>query len=273
MRADGEQRMSSDHQRRAFEADQRRLFEMLRDWPKQQPAPTLDELADTMGVAKSTVHHHRQRLKEKGLVHFDEGKSRSTRITTDPVILAANGFEPDPRATSSSTETSMSPARLSRSRHTRLGGVHAVRQPAGAPAERGAPLWPLSAQPPVRLPVAGRIAAGKAKAFDRDDDVMEVNRVLVGPGLYSLRVTGDSMIDIGIFDGDQAVVDPNQPVHEGDLVAALLPDGEGEGLATIKVFARRDGQPWLEAANPAYPPILIEQNAILGRVTTLFRRV
>ncbi len=264
--------MSSDYQRRAFEAAQRRLFEMLRDWPKQ-PDPTLDELADGMGVAKSTVHRHRQRLKDKGLVDCDKGKSRSTRITTDPAVLAANGFEPDPRPTSSSTETTMSPARPSRSRRTRLGGVHAVRQPVGAPTERGAPLWPLPAQPPVRLPVAGRIAAGKAKAFDRDDDVLEVNGALVGPGLYTLRVTGDSMVDVGVFDGDQAIVDPNQPVHEGDLVAALLPDGEGEGLATIKVFALRDDQPWLEAANPAYPPILIQQNAILGRVTTLVRRV
>jgi SOS-response transcriptional repressor LexA len=226
-----------------------------------------------MGVAKSTVHLHRQRLKDKGLVHFDEGKSRSTRVTTDPVVLAANGFEPDPRPTSSPTEATMGPARLSRSRRTRLGGVHAVRQPAGAPTERGAPWWPLPAQPPARLPVAGRIAAGKAKAFDRDDDALEVIGALVGPGLYALRVTGDSIVGLGVFDGDQAVVDPDQPVHEGDLVAALLPDGEGEGLATIKVFARRDGQPWLEAANPAYPPILIEQNAVLGRVTTLVRRV
>jgi repressor LexA len=265
--------MRSNDQRRAFEADQRRLFELLHDWPEQQPAPTLDELADAMGVAKSTVHLHRQRLKDKGLVHFDAGKSRSTGVTTDPVVLADNGFEPDPWPTSSSTEAASGPARLSRSRRTRLGGVHAVRQRAGVPAERGAPWWPLPAQPPVRLPVAGRIAAGKAKAFDRDDDALEVNGALVGPGQYALRVTGDSMVGVGVFDGDQAVVDPDQPVHEGDLVAALLPDGEGEGLATIKVFACRDGQAWLEAANPAYPPILIEQNAILGRVTTLVRRV
>src|SRR6266508_4917391 len=137
--------MSSDYQRRAFEADQRRLFELLRDWPKQRPAPTLDELADAMGVAKSTVHLHRQRLKDKGLVLFDEGKSRSTKVTTDPVVLAANGFEPNPLPTSSPTEATMGPARLSRSRRTRLGGVHAVRQPAGAPTERGAPWWPLLA--------------------------------------------------------------------------------------------------------------------------------
>jgi SOS-response transcriptional repressor LexA len=265
--------MSSDDQHRAFEAVQRRLFEMLRDWPQQELDPTLDELAKALDVAKSTVHRYRQCLKDKGLAYFDAGRSRSTRITTDPAVFAAYGFEPGPRPGPSSTEATMSPARLPRSRRARLGGTRAVRLPAGAQTERGAPLWPLSAQPPLRLPVAGRIAAGKAKAFDRDDDVLEVDGGLVGPGRYTLRVTGDSMVDLGVFDGDQVIVDPGQPVHEGDLVAALLPDQEGEGLATIKVFARRDDQLWLEAANPAYPPILIEQNAVLGRVTTLVRRV
>jgi repressor LexA len=258
-------------QRGAFEARQRRIFEMIRDWRTgHELLPTLDELADALHVAKSTVHRHLQRLKDKRLVDFDKGKRRSTRATTDPGVLAAHGFTPAPPP----NDATPSSVALPRTRRARLGGTRAIQYPAGPSTQRGAVLWPLPAQPPRRLPIAGRIAAGKARAFDHDEDVMEVSGDLIGPGQYTLRVTGDSMVNLGILDGDQAIVDPDQPIHEGDLVAALLPSNEtDESLATIKVFAHRDGKYQLEAANPAYPPIPIDQNVRLGRVTTLVRRV
>ena len=108
------------------------------------------------------------------------------------------------------------------------------------------PVWPLPSRPSRTLPVAGGIAAGLGRAFDADEDVVEVEDGLAGPGRYALRVSGDSLVDLGIFDGDQVVVDPDHPFHEGDLVAALLPFGGGdEVLATLKVYVRRDSRPWL----------------------------
>ena len=63
--------------------EERRLAETIRDWPAT-PAlpPTLDELAERLGLVKSTIHLYRRRLRDLGLVTFEEGKSRSTRITT-----------------------------------------------------------------------------------------------------------------------------------------------------------------------------------------------
>ena len=100
-----------------------------------------------------------------------------------------------------------------------------------------------------------------------------VDGELAGPGRYALRVRGDSLVELGIFDGDLAIVDPEQPARHGDLVAALLPSEHGdEDLATLKVFELRQGQAWLVAANPVYAPIPIEQTWVLGRVTTTIRR-
>jgi repressor LexA len=80
-------------------------------------------------------------------------------------------------------------------------------------------------------------------------------------------------VELGVFDGDLAIVDPEQPAHHGDLVAALLPSEHGdEDLATLKVFELRQGRAWLVAANPVYAPIPIDQAWVLGRVTTTIRR-
>jgi repressor LexA len=124
------------------------------------------------------------------------------------------------------------------------------------------------------LPVAGRIAAGLGKAFDPEEDVIEVEDGLVGAGRYALRVTGDSLVDLGIFDGDHVIVDPDQPYREGDIVAAVVPhERTDEVLATLKIYISRDGEPWLVGANENVPPLPIEGEALLGRVTTVIRRV
>ena len=81
------------------------------------------------------------------------------------------------------------------------------------------------------------------------------------------------MVELGIHDGDQAIVDTKQPAHHGDLVAALLPSEHGDGeLAALKIFEHRDDGAWLVAANPAYKPIALRECTLLGRVTTIVRR-
>jgi repressor LexA len=83
-----------------------------------------------------------------------------------------------------------------------------------------------------------------------------------------LRVTGDSMVDAAICDGDWVVV-RQQPVAEnGEIVAAMI-----EGEATVKTYKRRDDQVWLVPQNPAYEPISGTEATVLGRVVAVMRRI
>jgi SOS-response transcriptional repressor LexA len=245
----------------------RRLFEAMRRLADTDGlCPTHDELAGVLGCAKSTVSQGRRQLRELGLVRFDPEKRRSTRITTDPAVLAAYGLAPAPARTGGPVADL---ARF-RSRRARLGGTRAALR---SGADDGEVPWRLPERPPRRLPLAGAIPAGPAGSVARDEGIVEVDGELAGPGQYALRVRGDSLVELGIFDGDMAIVDPEQPAHHGDLVAALLPSERGdEDLATLKVFELRQGRAWLVAANPVYAPIPIEEAWVLGRVTTTIRR-
>jgi repressor LexA len=123
---------------------------------------------------------------------------------------------------------------------------------------------------PVLVPVVGRIAAGgPILAEEMIEDVFPLPRALVGEGtLFLLRVSGDSMIDAAIADGDWVVVRQQQVADNGDIVAAMI-DGE----ATVKTWRRRDGHVWLLPHNPAYSPINGDEATILGRVVTVLRKI
>ncbi|HLS49693.1 MAG TPA: transcriptional repressor LexA [Actinomycetaceae bacterium] len=122
--------------------------------------------------------------------------------------------------------------------------------------------------PATMVPVVGRIAAGgPILAEQAVEDVFPLPRQLVGDGeLFLLRVTGDSMIEAAICDGDWVVV-RRQPVAEnGEIVAAMI-DGE----ATVKTLQRRNGHVLLKPANPSYPVIDGDDSQILGRVVSVLR--
>jgi repressor LexA len=143
-----------------------------------------------------------------------------------------------------------------------------VKVPAAEPHD---PTGQGDARPaPAYVPVLGRIAAGgPILAEEVVDDVFPLPRQIVGDGqLFLLRVTGDSMIDAAIADGDWVVVSQQQSADNGDIVAALL-DGE----ATVKTFQRRDGHVWLLPHNADYSPIDGDAATILGRVTAVLRRI
>ena len=122
----------------------------------------------------------------------------------------------------------------------------------------------------VYVPVVGRIAAGgPVLAEQAVEDVFPMPRELVGEGtLFMLRVTGESMVDAGICDGDWVVVRQQDVAEKGEIVAAMI-DGE----ATVKTYAKRGGKVWLLPQNPAFAPIDGTQARILGRVVTVLRKV
>ncbi len=122
----------------------------------------------------------------------------------------------------------------------------------------------------VSVPVVGRIAAGTPITAEQNvEDSMALPKQLVGNGdLFMLRVSGDSMIDAAICDGDWIVVRSQPSASNGEIVAAML-DNE----ATVKVFKQRDGHTWLLPRNSSYEPILGDHAQILGKVVTVLRSV
>ena len=122
--------------------------------------------------------------------------------------------------------------------------------------------------PPAYVPLVGRIAAGGPILAEQVvEDVFPLPRQLVGDGeLFMLKVSGDSMVDAAICDGDWVVV-RRQPVAEnGEIVAAMI-DGE----ATVKTLRRADGHVWLLPHNAAYAPIPGDDATVLGRVVSVLR--
>jgi repressor LexA len=120
------------------------------------------------------------------------------------------------------------------------------------------------------VPVVGRIAAGgPILAEERVEEIMPLPKSLVGEGtLFLLEVSGDSMIEAAICNGDYVVVRQQPSAENGEIVAAML-DGE----ATVKTFQRKEGHVWLLPHNDAYDPIDGTHATILGKVTAVLRRV
>jgi len=123
---------------------------------------------------------------------------------------------------------------------------------------------------PAYVPVVGRIAAGSPiLAEERVEEIFPLPKSLVGEGtLFMLEVSGDSMIDAAICNGDYVVIRQQQTAENGEIVAALL-DGE----ATVKTFQRKNGKVWLLPHNEQYDPIDGTHATILGKVTAVLRRV
>ena len=123
------------------------------------------------------------------------------------------------------------------------------------------------------LPLLGRIAAGgPLLAEESVEDEIAVPEPLGRNADFLLRVTGDSMIEAGILDGDLVVVRKQQDAHDGDVVVALVGDDETADEATVKTFHREaGGRIRLQPENSALAPLYPEHVEILGRVTGVFR--
>ncbi len=194
-------------------------------------SPSVREIGKAVGLASpSTVKHHLDSLQQKGLLARDGGLPRALRLNE-------TGDN-----TASGTEQ-----------------VKAIEIPVAS-----------STEDEVGVPLVGRIAAGVPVLAEQNvDDVFTLPRRITGNGsLFVLEVTGDSMIDAAICDGDFVVIRSQPTAENGQIVAAMI-----EGEATVKVLSHIDGHTWLLPRNHEYTPIPADDASILGIVVALVRSI
>lgn len=138
-------------------------------------------------------------------------------------------------------------------------------------APRAMPPLPRAANDVVDLPLHGRIAAGlPIEAFEQHA-TLPVPAALLGPGEhYALEVSGDSMVEAGILDGDYALIRKTDVARDGEIVVALIDDSE----ATLKYFRHDGSRIRLDPANAAYEAQIYASNQVRvqGRLAGLLRR-
>ncbi len=126
---------------------------------------------------------------------------------------------------------------------------------------------------PCAVPLLGHIAAGSPIEAVEDNSVMvdiPPQFIQTGGEVFCLQVTGESMIDAHIADGDIIIVRKQNTADNGEIVGALLPDGG----ATVKTFRRlKGGKVMLIPHNPLHKPITVDEVEIQGRVIGLLREM
>ena len=131
----------------------------------------------------------------------------------------------------------------------------------------------LIEQPPVAegIPLLGRIAAGRPIEAVTQPETMQVPEELLGRGIcYVLQVSGDSMLEVGILDGDYVVIEQRDSARNGEIVVALVNNEE----ATLKRIEQQPGRVILHPANAAMEPMTYSPDAvqIQGVLRGLMRR-
>ena len=155
----------------------------------------------------------------------------------------------------------------------RARALEVVRMPeiaAAAPAAMK-PVVPTAANDTIEIPLHGRIAAGTPIEALQGTEGFAVPAALLGPGEhYALEVSGDSMVEKGILDGDYALIKRTETARDGDIVVALIDEHE----ATLKTFYREGAMIRLDPANRAYDPqrYSARQVRVQGKLAGLLRR-
>ena len=125
------------------------------------------------------------------------------------------------------------------------------------------------------VPVLGSVAAGGLiETYSDVNENLDLSEVLQKKDVFALTVNGDSMIDACIADGDMVLMEPikdSYSLRNGTIVSAMVP-----GLGTtLKYFFKKEGKIFLEAANEAYDPIVLELDEVVlqGKLLAVWRRV
>ena len=201
-------------------------------------SPSFEEMKDALDLkSKSGVHRLISALEERGFIRRLPNRARALEVLREPAFVSSGKTANDSTGSRSAGQTTPAPA-----------------------------------NDIIEVPLHGRIAAGAPIEAIEDRNSLPVPAALLGPGEhYALEVSGDSMVDAGIFDGDFALVRRTDTARDGEIVVALVNNEE----ATLKYLRRTgSGHVRLDPANVSYDPQVYDasQVQIQGRLAGLLRR-
>ncbi|WP_374297133.1 transcriptional repressor LexA [Sphingomonas sp.] len=203
-------------------------------------SPSFEEMKDALDLkSKSGVHRLISALEERDFIRRLPNRARALEVLRMPE-RPVEPKAPVAPATPSGTATS-APAGLS------------------------------AANDVLEIPLHGRIAAGLPIEAFEGSSTLAVPAALLGSGEhYALEVSGDSMVEAGILDGDYALIRRTETARDGEIVVALIDDSE----ATLKYFRREGAMVRLDPANRSYDPqrYAPAQVRVQGKLSGLLRR-
>ena len=130
--------------------------------------------------------------------------------------------------------------------------------------------YPPEREDIVDIPIVGRVAAGMPITAEENlEGTMPVPAQFVRGNCFMLRVRGESMVNVGIMDGDMILVQQTNHAENGEIVVAMVDGFESE--ATVKTFYKEDGHIRLQPENDSMSPIIVQNVSIQGRVRGVFR--
>ena len=205
-------------------------------------SPSFEEMKEALDLkSKSGVHRLISALEERGFIRRLPNRARALEVIRQP-----EDATPTPRATLAANDA--------------IASVSAKLASAPEPANDV-----------IEIPLHGRIAAGAPIEALEGHSSLPVPAALLGPGEhYALEVSGDSMIEAGIFDGDFALVRRTNTARDGEIVVALVRGEE----ATLKYLHKEGGMVRLDPANATYDPQVYgpEEVEVQGKLAGLLRR-
>lgn len=207
-------------------------------------SPSFEEMKEALDLkSKSGVHRLISALEERGFIRRLPNRARALEVLRQPEDATSKVAV---QHSSADDTTTVSPI--------------LARQPTRRPANDV-----------VEIPLHGRIAAGVPIEALEGQSTLPVPAALLGSGEhYALEVSGDSMVEAGILDGDFALVRRTNAARDGEIVVALVRGEE----ATLKYLKREKGMVRLDPANAAYEPQLYtpEEVEVQGKLAGLLRR-
>lgn len=205
-------------------------------------SPSFEEMKEALDLkSKSGVHRLISALEERGFIRRLPNRARALEVLRQPDDAGPKGVP----SVANATET---PA-------------------AARPLARNA----APANDVIEIPLHGRIAAGVPIEALEGQSMLPVPAALLGSGEhYALEVSGDSMVEAGILDGDFALVKRTNTARDGEIVVALVRGEE----ATLKYLRRENGLIRLDPANAAYEPQIYDAGdvEVQGKLAGLLRR-
>ncbi|HVR89605.1 MAG TPA: transcriptional repressor LexA [Novosphingobium sp.] len=205
-------------------------------------SPSFEEMKEALDLkSKSGVHRLISALEERGFIRRLPNRARALEVLKQPEDVTRGTVRA--AANSNSALTSL-------------------RSP--APTAR-------AANDVIEIPLHGRIAAGMPIEAIEGQAMLPVPAALLGAGEhYALEVSGDSMVEAGILDGDYALIRRTDTARDGEIVVALLHGEE----ATLKYLHRENGMIRLDPANAAYDAQIYRPGdvQVQGKLAGLLRR-